>query len=66
MTHGYFLRMLVARVLLGDLLTSSAQQRFHRRALHENTGLTALRFTARHGEPPAWQLWIYNDHAHLG
>lgn len=65
-THGYFLRTLVARVLLGDSLTSEAFRSFQTHARHENTGLTVLRYHDGFEEEPKWRLWIYNDHAHLG
>jgi broad specificity phosphatase PhoE len=65
-THGYFLRVVIARVLLGDLLTSEIFRRFQKSATVENTGLTALRYHGAFEEPPRWRLWIYNDHAHLG
>ncbi|MCG8692525.1 MAG: histidine phosphatase family protein [Minwuiales bacterium] len=65
-THVYFLRAIVARVLLGDLLSGEAFRRFQRRADMENTGLSVLRYYAGFGEGPGWHLWIYNDHAHLG
>jgi probable phosphoglycerate mutase len=65
-THGYFLRTMVARVLLGDLLTGETHKHFQAHAAHENTGLTVFRYQASFEEDPAWRLWIYNDHAHLG
>lgn len=64
-THGYFLRTIVARVLLGDLLSGEILQNIQRTATMENTGLTVLRYRESFEEKPAWRLWIYNDHAHL-
>lgn len=64
-THGYFLRTMVARVLLGDFLSEGAFKRFHRMSSMENTGLTILRYQSTLGEESIWRLWIYNDHAHL-
>ncbi len=64
-THGYFLRTIVARVLLGNILTGESFKNFHSSAGHENTGLTVLRYSAGFEEAPKWRLWIYNDHAHL-
>jgi broad specificity phosphatase PhoE len=64
-THGYFLRTMVARVLLGAALSGAAFQHFHKVAAIENTGLTVLRYHAGFEEAPCWRLWIYNDHAHL-
>jgi broad specificity phosphatase PhoE len=64
-THGYFLRTIVARVLLGDMLTGEAFRNIQRTAAMENTGLTVLQYREGFEEKPAWRLWIYNDHAHL-
>ncbi len=65
-THGYFLLTLVARVVLGDLLLSETYKCFQKIASMENTGLTVLRYHSGLETKPAWRLWIYNDHAHLG
>lgn len=64
-THGYFLRTIFARVLLGDALTGDAFRSFQAHAETENTGLFVLRRGTRH-EGHAWRMWVYNDHAHLG
>ena len=64
-THGYFLRTMIARVIFGDLLTPAAFRNFQRRVLLENTGLSAIKLcNTRDGL--VWKLWIYNDHTHLG
>jgi len=65
-THGFFLRTIVARVLLGDALSGEVFRRFQQSTSMENTGLTVLRYQGGFEEEPAWRLWIYNDHAHLG
>ena len=64
-THGYFLRTIVARVLLGDLLSGEAFKNIQRTAAMENARLTVLQYREGFEENPAWRLWIYNDHAHL-
>jgi 2,3-bisphosphoglycerate-dependent phosphoglycerate mutase len=64
-THGYFLRTLVARVILGAALSGDIFKQFYTLASIENTGLTVLRYQAGFAEGPCWRLWIYNDHAHL-
>ncbi|HEX4103866.1 MAG TPA: histidine phosphatase family protein [Candidatus Paceibacterota bacterium] len=64
-THGYFLRTVVARALLGNLLSGEIFGRFHRMAQMENTGLTVLKYQTAFEEDYYWRLWIYNDHAHL-
>ncbi len=64
-THGYFLRVIFARVLLGDALTGEVFKNFQAHIEMENTGLSVLRYGKRYGGS-AWRLWIYNDHTHLG
>lgn len=64
-THGYFLRTIVARVLLGDLLSIEVFRNIQKMAAMENTGITVLKYCDSFEEEPAWRLWIYNDHAHL-
>lgn len=64
-THGYFLRTIVARVLLGGLLSAEALRNMHRAMSTENTGITVLHYRDGFEEKEAWRLWIYNDHAHL-
>lgn len=64
-THGYFLRTIIARVLLGESLTGNSFKHFQKHTEHENAGLTVL-YYERDGDETKWRLWIYNDHAHLG
>ncbi len=63
-THGYFLRTILARVLLGDSLTEDNFRNFYIHSLTENTGISAIRYNQFNGG--TWHLWVYNDHAHLG
>ena len=64
-THGYFLRTMVARAILGNLLNGELFQKFQSSVGMENTGLTILKYKAAFEEDPCWRLWTYNDHAHL-
>jgi broad specificity phosphatase PhoE len=64
-THGFFLRTIIARVLLNDSLTAANFKNFQSRATMENTGLSAIKFSKGY-EDSHWRLWMYNDHAHLG
>jgi len=64
-THGHFLRTLVAKVLLGDNLTGDLLKRFQMLASVENTGITVLRYKDAYEEDPCWRLWTLNDHAHF-
>ncbi|MGK2896310.1 MAG: histidine phosphatase family protein [Candidatus Saccharimonadales bacterium] len=64
-THGYFLRAMVARVLLGDNLTGPLMKRFQERASIENTAITVLKYREAFEEDFAWRLWTLNDHSHF-
>lgn len=64
-THGNFLRTIVARVLLGNYLTPDIFKRFHKTAAVENTGITVLIYRENNEKKLGWYLWIFNDHAHL-
>ncbi len=65
-THGYLLRTIVARVLLGNTLSATAFKNFQLSADTKNTGITVIRYHGGFEEEPHWHLWVYNDHAHLG
>ncbi len=64
-THGFFLRTMVARVLLGDTLSPESFRKLQSSMEMENTGLTVLNYEER-WNGPGWMIWTYNDHAHLG
>ena len=64
-THGYFLRTIVARVLFGNLLTGDSFRQIQKSMEMENTGITVLHYKKSYEGIPGWRLWIYNDHAHL-
>lgn len=64
-THGYFLRAIVARVLLGDNLNGNIMKRFQERASVENTAITVLKFSDAYEENFTWRLWTLNDHSHF-
>lgn len=63
-THGYFMRVIVATIVFGDSLTSETCERFIQTFFMENTGITVLCHDRK--EPKPWWVWIWNDHAHLG
>ncbi len=65
-SHGYFLRTIVAKVLLGESITSDGFRHFQKNASTENTGMTVLRYQSGYQEGLTWRLWTYNDIAHLG
>lgn len=64
-THGYFLRTMIARIMLGDSLTQANFKSFQSHAEIENTGLTVIIHQETY-MANGWHLWIYNDHSHLG
>ena len=64
-THGYFLRTIMIRVMLGDSLTPANFKAFQSRANTENTGISVIKYNSTYFGT-SWKLWTYNDHAHLG
>jgi broad specificity phosphatase PhoE len=64
-THGLFLRIVMASVVFKEQLTGKECERFMRTLSMENTGLSILRYDGADAEPP-WRIWVWNDHAHLG
>jgi len=71
-THGFFLRVLMAAVVFGDELTGEECEHMIRSLLMDNTGITVVRlrdapYRLRTGELGSkWELRVWNDHAHLG
>jgi probable phosphoglycerate mutase len=70
-THGFFIRMLIAEVIFGDALTPEMFRSLARATSTEHTGITLLRygkpsFYQVDPEEARWEMRIYNDHAHLG
>ena len=64
-THGYFLRTIIARVLLGEVVLGDQFMNFQRVASVENTGLTIIQNKGDFEDEQRWRLITYNDHAHL-
>lgn len=64
-THGYFLRTLVIRVLLGNQMTPEAFAQIHKVASVENTGVTVMTYEDSFEQEACWRLVVFNDHAHL-
>ena len=63
-THGWFMRMLMAVAMFGKGMTPDEALRCIRMFHIENTGITALGYDGTKADP--WWLWVWNDHAHLG
>jgi broad specificity phosphatase PhoE len=64
-THGYYLHMLVARMMFSDAVTPKIFERLAMTMRTSNTGLTVARYDTQYPETP-WNLIVWNDHAHLG
>lgn len=69
-THGLFLRILMAHVLLGPTPTPREIQKIMWGMEVQNSGLTIVNYAKPnhageiHEHP--WQIFVWNDHAHLG
>ncbi len=63
-THGTFLRNLIARMLFGDRLTGPECIAVLEHFVASNTGITVLTYDSARRTP--WWLLTWNDHAHLG
>ncbi len=63
-THGFFLRIIVAYITFGEALTAYECDKFLRVLRPQNAGITVLKYDETEEDP--WKLWIWNDHAHLG
>lgn len=64
-THGYFLRTIIARVLLGNELNGDIFKRFQSLASMDNTGISVLQYADAFEEDFCWRLLTYNDHSHF-
>ncbi len=62
-THGFFMRMLLAYVTFGPALSGNEFKQFSRTYHMENTGLSVFVYDEKQG---TWWVWVWNDHAHLG
>ncbi len=70
-THGFYLRYLVARAIYGAELSPSQFEPLMRGLSMQNTGITVLRHNVAKkpdeaGPYAEWELRTWNDHAHLG
>ena len=63
-THGFFLRALLAKVLNGNFLTPDNFKSLLLHSMTNNTGISAIKYIESE-KGAAWSLWIHNDHAHL-
>lgn len=70
-SHGMFLRALVAAIMFGEALTPEIFRGISAATVTNNTGLTLLQYgvAPRHdldGDKARWRVRAFNDHAHLG
>lgn len=69
-THGLFLRILMAHVLLGPTPSGKEVQKIMWGMEAQNTGLTILNYEkpgyAGDMREHPWSIFVWNDHAHLG
>ncbi|MDB5264588.1 MAG: hypothetical protein JWN64_159 [Parcubacteria group bacterium] len=63
-THGFFLRALIAQVTFGEALTAHECDRMMWSFRTQNTGLTIIKYDETKDRP--WWVYTWNDHAHLG
>ncbi|TSC66133.1 MAG: 2,3-bisphosphoglycerate-dependent phosphoglycerate mutase [Candidatus Berkelbacteria bacterium Gr01-1014_85] len=63
-THGFFLRAIIARILLGDQLSGTLLRTFLNNTSTNNTGLTAFSLSQEVTQA-RWKLLYFNDYSHL-
>ena len=65
-THGYFMRTILAYVIFGPSFTSEEFGHIVKAIPNtEKSHLSVFRYYEDGRENP-WKLWIWNDHSHLG
>ncbi len=65
-THGIFMRMIMAYVVFEKELTSREWEKFLIVFFNQNTGITLLEQKKFNDEDLRWHVTTWNDHAHLG
>jgi broad specificity phosphatase PhoE len=66
-THGFFLRTVIARIVMREALSGFIHTQFQSALVTQNTGITAIRLESSSFESePRWRVFTFNDHAHLG
>lgn len=63
LTHGYFMRVMLACALAGESLTPELCDHFLSSFRTANASISRLRYDP--AAPRPWWLWTWNDHAHL-
>lgn len=65
-THGMFLRVLMAVVLYGEGLTGHEASKLFYGFKTQNTGLSIFEKNPNDRMRSGWRIFVWNDHAHLG
>ena len=65
-THGFFLRILMARVLLQEKLTGELLAQMVPLMMVENTSVTKLAYVNNFEEEFRWHMWTFGDYSHRG
>lgn len=65
-THGLFIKAIVARIILGESLTPLNLKYMNRTMSIKNTGITVIQYKSIKSDPEVrWRLKVYNDYNHL-
>jgi probable phosphoglycerate mutase len=65
-THGIFMRMIVASIIFGEKLTPEEYWEIFISLQTNNTGITLLEYSPDKNGILKWFLISWNDHSHLG
>lgn len=63
-THGFFLRTLMARILLDDLMSGLILKKVQQNTATQHTGITSFNLTQEE-KRTRWKLLKFNDCSHL-
>ncbi len=64
-SHSFFIRTLISRILSGDELTPALFGNLQRSASIENTGVSVIVYKRGRDKTSYWKLLVHNDHSHL-
>ncbi len=64
-SHSYFIRTLVSRMIAGDELTPSLFLNLQRSASIENTGVSVAVYKRGRDKTSYWTLMVHNNYSHL-
>lgn len=64
-SHGHFIRTLIARIIIGDRIDGEIARRFYDLTSLENTAISVIQYREAFEESRCWRVWTLNDHAHF-